>query len=181
MAVQSAGGTGAANVPCAVLAAATATQVYSYPSTQNGTTGTCTWNPTTRTFTADSGTFVYIALIDAGSRGEKGDKGDPGDGRAPTKQAMTSGNALPVGTYELLAAGYRDVSGRRHFYSHTLPIELLETGRSSRIYLGEANPASPRDTNDVYIDIALASDRTLTFASGGISCLLYTSPSPRDS
>ena len=169
VAVQSAGGTGAANVPCAVLAAATANQTYSYPSTQNGTTGTVTWNPSTRAFTADSGTFVYVALIDAGARGPKGDKGDQGDPVAPTKQLMATGQALPVGTYELLTSGYRDVSGRRHFYSHTLPIELLEVGRASRIYLGEANPASPRDTNDVYIDLALASDRTLTFASGGIA------------
>ena len=88
---------------------------------------------------------------------------------APTKQLMTTGGTLPTGTYELHAVAHRDVSGRRFFYSHTLPIEVLDVGRSSRIYLGEANPASPRSTNDVYVDLALSSDRTLTFAKGGIA------------
>ena len=88
---------------------------------------------------------------------------------APTKQLMTTSQQLPAGTYELHAVAHRDVSGRRFFYSHTLPIEVLDVGRTSRMYLGEANPASPRDTNDVYVDLALASDRTLTFAAGGIA------------
>ena len=102
-------------------------------------------------------------------RGPKGDKGDPGDPVAPTKQLMTTGGTLPTGTYELHAVAHRDVSGRRYFYSHTLPIEVLDVGRASRMYLGEANPASPRDTNDVYVDLALSSDRTLTFARGGLT------------
>ena len=88
---------------------------------------------------------------------------------APVKQEIATGQTLPNGTYELHTLASRDVSGRRFFYSHTLPIEVLDVGRASRMYLGEANPASPRDTNDVYVDLALSSDRTLTFARGGLA------------
>ena len=101
--------------------------------------------------------------------GDRGDKGDPAVPVAPTKQVMATGQTPPNGTFELLLSGYRDVSGRRHFYSHVLPIEQLEVGRASRMYLGEANPANPRDANDIYVDLALSSDRTLTFARGGIA------------
>ena len=99
----------------------------------------------------------------------RGPVGPAGPAGTPTKQALVTGGTLPDNTYELHAVAYRDVSGRRFFYSHTLPIEVLDVGRSSRMYLGEANPASPRDNNDVYVDLALSSNRTLTFARWGIS------------
>ena len=121
---------------------------------------------TTFTRGGAGGTIAYAVIFDGGP---KGDNGDPADPVAPTKQLMTTGGTLPTGTYELHAVAHRDVSGRRYFYSHTLPIEVLDVGRTSRMYLGEANPASPSDTNDVYVDLALSSDRTLTFAKGGIA------------
>ena len=60
---HSAGGSGSATVPTSWLAAHTTQGTITYPTTQNGQTGSYTWAFTPRTITADSNTEIGYAEL----------------------------------------------------------------------------------------------------------------------